>query len=259
MTVVREHKCPASVAFDAAGRTRLLYCGQWSCERCSKKLARKWAAIIKYHIKTDETLRSGEEWIGRQGYWFITLTLRGSMTSVTEAFKRLPKLWDGLRKAFYKKYAFWRYLAFVEGQPNREGMPHFHIISDVPIPVWPGKHGIITKRQVHDFAHKAGFGFEAEQSIVTTSKAAAYVAKYTSKGDPAMPRHFRRVRASKYLWRQEEPEREKWLVKARNEGLGDFVSRVSLATGLSEVEVYTRMMVTWAENAESLPPMPRKW
>lgn len=258
MTIPRERFCPVTVGFDTAGRARLIYCGQWTCERCAKKLARKWAAIIKYHIKVDETLRSGDEWRSRQGYWFITLTMRGSMNDVPRAFQRLPKLWDVLRKSFYKKYAYWRYLAFVEGQPNREGMPHFHIISDVPLPIWPGKSGYITKRQVHDFAYSKGFGFEAEQSIVVRSQAAAYVAKYASKGDPAMPRNFRRVRASKLLWREEFEPRDKWIVKGRGEGLASFLLRVSEATELTEAEVYMRMLIVWSENEDTMPPFPRK-
>lgn len=248
-----------SVAFDSAGRTRLLHCGQWKCPKCAVRLARKWAAIIKYHVKTDQFLRNGDEWGGKQKYWFITFTLPGRVSSVGRGFKMLPGLWDNLRKAFYKKYAYWRYLAFVEGQPKRGGMPHFHVISDVPIPVWPNAQGEITKRMVHDFAHSAGFGFEAEQEIINSSKAAAYVAKYASKQHPAMPKNFRRVRASKMLWRAELPEKDKWLVKARNEGMADFVARVSAVTLLSEAEVYSRILACWAENAKDLPPMTRKW
>lgn len=257
--VLRERHCPVSVAFDMAGRTKLLYCGQWTCPKCAVKLARKWAAIIKYHVKTDQFLRNGDEWGGKQKYWFITFTLPGRVSNVKHGFAMLPRLWDGLRKKFYRKYAYWRYLAFVEGQPKRGGMPHFHIISDVPIPVWPNKNGVITKRMVHDFAYKSGFGFQAEQETINSSKAAAYVAKYASKQHPAIPKNFRRVRPSALLFRQERDPDKKWLVKARNETLAAFLVRVSEATLLTEIEVYTRMMDCWAENAKDLPRKPNLW
>lgn len=251
--------CPVSVAFTEAGEPKLLRCGQWNCPYCARLLARRWAVTIKYHIEVDRKIRRGIQWLNRRDYWFITLTLRGEIRRAETGFTILPDLWDRLRKAFRRKYAFWRYLAFVEGQPQRGGMPHFHIISDVPLPIWPNKHGRITKRMVHDFAWRYGWGFEAEQSTVSTAEAGSYVAKYASKQHPATPHGFRRVRASGNIVKPEKPPRDRWIVKGRGEGLGDFLSRASEAIGLSEAELHTRFTECWKRNADILPDMPFKY
>lgn len=159
-------------------------------------------------------------------YWFWTLTLRGKYHTPEQGFKALPKLWDTFRKAVQralkkKGYKKWTYLAFVEGQPKRSYMPHFHILSSHKSP-----------RRLKDMAMYAGFGYEAKEKAVDGPKAMSYVAKYASKQHESMPKKFRRVRASRD-WAKLPPFKgDPLYVKAKDETLAAFLLRVNEATGV---------------------------
>jgi hypothetical protein len=198
-------RCPYDVAFTTAGRAIMMACGKWSCPRCAKHNARMWAWRVKIHCK-----KHGTEW------YFITLTLPGKIDSVAYGYKILPTLWDRLRKAIQALCGKWEYCAFVEGQPKRKGMPHFHIISNQKAPY-----------RIKDFAASLGFGFQASQSVITGNKAASYCAKYASKTDDRMPKGFRRVRCSRG-WEKlpEKEKRDKYLVRAKRERIEDYLIRV---------------------------------
>jgi len=119
------------------------------------------------------------------------------------------------------------YMAFVEAQPKKRKMPHFHIITNVPAPY-----------RIKDFAVHNGFGHQAKQDEITSQKAAYYVAKYVSKGDPNMPKKFRRVRTSQ-SWAKLPPYiGEKLYVKSRHETITDYLIRVSEATDKSIDELW---------------------
>lgn len=115
----------------------------------------------------------------------------------------------------------WEYCAFVEGQPKRGGMPHFHIISLIKAP-----------KRLKDMAMQAGFGHQAKEAVVTSDGAAGYVAKYASKSDEAMPRDFRRVRTSRGWAKLPEYHGMPLIVKARKEFLSEYLLRVSDITGV---------------------------
>jgi len=111
-------------------------------------------------------------------------------------------------------------MAFVEAQPKKRKMPHFHIITNVPAPY-----------RIKDFAVHNGFGHQAKQDEITSTKAAYYVSKYVSKGDPNMPKKFRRVRVSQ-KWAKLPPfVGDHLFVKSKNELLRDYLIRVHEATG----------------------------
>lgn len=211
---MKKARCPVKIAFTTKATVAPIYCGQWSCTRCRSKLARKWAAVAVLGIKTLP---------GKSRFW--TLTMLPRYKSTTEAYKMLPKLWDALRKDMQRLYKRWDYLAFVEGQPERGDMPHFHIISMQPIPEkYP---------RIKEFAVHHGFGYQADDKPVTHRKAAAYVAKYASKGTPGIPKHFQRVRPSKQ-WPKlpDSDEFDAYIVQQLSELYIDYIERVSNLTGI---------------------------
>jgi hypothetical protein len=111
-------------------------------------------------------------------------------------------------------------------------MPHFHILCDQQPPTKRGRRGYVTKHGVHDFAVAYGWGYQAKLEIVTGSQAAVYIAKYTSKGDPSMPRSFRRVRCSRNFPALPDLDGSSLLVPSRTEDVGHYLARVADVTGV---------------------------
>lgn len=143
-------------------------------------------------------------------------------TTAAQAYADLPKLWDRFRKYIKRYYAgTWEYVAFVEGQPKRVDMPHFHIISLVKSP-----------KRLKDLAVWSGFGHQAYEKKVTSDKAAWYVAKYASKQSPSCPKGFRRVRASVGWTKLPEKDGASLIVQAKAETLQNYLQRVSEETKL---------------------------
>jgi hypothetical protein len=171
--------------------------------------------------------------------WFLTLTLGRSVKSVQVGYSLLPGLWDTTRKNYQRKLGSFSYLAFVEGQPNRSYMPHFHILTVEAPPVRPGKHGNITQHSLHDWAHALGWGFEAKLLIVNGPEAMAYVAKYASKISPFTPKSFRRVRASRDWPKDDKPKGGAWITPAFKEDIPHFLQRAADFTGLAIEDCYT--------------------
>ncbi len=174
------------------------------------------------------------------GAWFLTLTLGGQYSSVAAGFQAIPELWDTTRKAYQRYYGSFAYLAFVEGQQQRGGMPHFHIITPVEPPTKRGRRGYVTKHGVHDFAVAYGWGYQAELETVNGPQAAVYVSKYASKGDPSMPRSFRRVRASRDFPKLPDLGGSPLLVIARDEDIAHFMARAADYTGEQVETLYAR-------------------
>lgn len=170
-------ECPnAKRAFNEDGWVVRLACDQWLCPYCRKILAWRWAQRVRYGI----ALRLDTE------PWFWTLTLPGWVPTREKGYAILPERWDNFRKALQRSYPDFTYAAFVEGQPERGLMPHFHIITFQPAP-----------GRLKDLAVHSGFGHQADQQEVTGGYAAWYVSKYASKSTPGIPGHFRRVRISR--------------------------------------------------------------
>lgn len=236
---IPRYKCPVIAAFDQTGKPVLVACGLWTCPTCSRRLARKWARRVRLHIESSEYA----------GWVFITLTFGSDYRTPTQAFKALPRLWNSLQKEMKRKYPGWEYMAFVEGQAkSRGGMPHFHIISNRYPPSELGKRGQHTKHGLHNWAVKRGFGHQATADPVEGSEAAAYVSKYASKGDPAMPKKFRRVRAARTWTKTERDPNRRLLVPAKGESLIDFLMRVNERSDVGLDDLYRR----WAEANEAL-------
>ena len=161
-------------------------------------------------------------------YWVWTLTLGKAYKRPKQGYEALPKLWNNLRTVVQRWYAKktankafkWVYMAFVEAQPKKRKMPHFHIITNVPAPY-----------RIKDFAVHNGFGYMAVEDEITSKQAAYYVSKYVSKGDPNMPKKFRRVRTSQNWAKLPPYVGTKLFVRSRAETITDFLIRVSNATG----------------------------
>lgn len=237
-------KCPVTGAFDRDGVTHVIYCGRWQCKRCAQRNASKWAR----RAAKAATELTGED----QGeLFFLTLTLGRSVKNVTQGYSLLPGLWDTTRKQYQRKYGSFSYLAFVEGQPNRSYMPHFHILTVEPPPARLGKRGNITQHGVHDWAHAIGWGFEAKLLIVNGPEAMAYVAKYASKTSPLIPRNFRRVRASKDWPKDDDKPAGVWIVPSKKEDLPHFIARAADFTGLAIEDCYAAYIALMAEIKDS--------
>jgi len=235
-TLAYQRRCPITAAFDSQGATHLIYCGSWSCPVCMKRNAALWSIRAQQKILQSDYPKSGE-------LWFLTLTLPSTILSTVQGFLSLPSLWDTTRKQYQRWYGTFSYLAFVEGQPHRSHMPHFHILTSTEPPTQRGKHGFVTKHGLHDWAFSVGWGFQAELHKVDGIEAAAYVAKYASKQSPHTPKGFRRVRVSRDWPKLPPHSSSHWIVPARQESLSDFLIRVHERTGLPLESLY----IAWSE------------
>jgi hypothetical protein len=170
-------ECPyARRAFNERGELITLACDRWSCPFCRQVLAWRWASRVRFGIDLAQP----------RDPLFWTLTLPARIVSPEWAYRKLPGLWANIRQALRREFGSFPYCAFVEGQPHRNDMPHFHLITFR----WPHK-------RLKDLAVHCGFGFEADISQINGPAAARYVSKYASKQPRAMPRNFRRVRVSR--------------------------------------------------------------
>lgn len=148
--------------------------------------------------------------------------MRGGYKKASDAYEDIPRMFDSLRKFMRREHDEWTYLAFVEGQPKRGGMPHFHIISMFAAPY-----------RLKDLAWHYGFGYQAKEILIESPQAAQYVAKYASKGDKSIPKGFRRVRASQDWEKLPPRSRAPYIVQAREENIASYLIRVSENTHLT--------------------------
>lgn len=161
------------------------------------------------------------------------------------AFSAIPKLWDTFRKIIQRKTeGTFDYCAFIEGQPKRGGMPHFHIIS---LTKSPGR--------LKDLAVKAGFGFQAKESRIDGPKAASYVAKYSTKSGENFPANLRRVRASRGWAKLPPYAGYPLIVKSRNETTTDYLLRVHEITGVGMDDLFDRWQYGILPPEEISPPI----
>lgn len=236
MALSGNNYCPVSIAFDRNAVVQPIFCGRWSCPTCQKRLANKWALRAKLGLSTSETDPNPE-------MWFLTLTLGSFYRSATQGFEALPGLWDTTRKNFQRTYGDWMYMAFVEGQPQRGNMPHFHILTDHEPPAKRGRKGYVTKHNLHDWAVAFGWGFECDLVLVNGDDAAGYVAKYASKQSSSTPKRFRRVRCSRNWPQLPKDPNYAYLVPSKNEDIANFIDRVSSIVDVPQEILYRR----WAD------------
>ena len=157
--------------------------------------------------------------------------MRGGYIRARDAYEDIPTMFDSLRKYLKRERGDWTYLAFVEGQPHRGGMPHFHIISMLKSPY-----------RLKDLAYHYGFGYQAKEIKIESPQAAQYVAKYASKGDKSIPKGFRRVRASQD-WEKLPPcLRSPYIIAAKDEDIAHYLIRVTEQTHLSLDQASQRWM-----------------
>jgi hypothetical protein len=216
--IVGRH-CPYDVFFSVSGKPIPIRCKSWYCPSCAVRNSRKHAIRVKWHANHTE-----------KPLWFWTLTMRSKYKYSHDAFPVLKRLWDTFRKAIQRDDpSEWNYCAFIEGQPRRRQMPHFHIISDRK-----------AYRRLKDLAMYSGFGYQAEEKPVSTKKAAEYVTKYATKSDSKFPKNFRRVRYSRGFLKVPKKDFEVLIPRHKKESLGDYVIRVSNETGISPDDLYDR-------------------
>lgn len=220
----------------------------WTCKHCAPHLAKRWAVRAKLHIASRSAGKGTR-------YWFITLTLGSNYRNISKAFGALPKLWDTMRKSMTRTYGTWDYLAFVEGQPKRGGMPHFHILASVPPNAKLNAKGVMTKHNLHDWAHKKGWGYMIEVELVNSGQAASYVAKYSTKQHPSTPKGFRRVRASRQWTKLPRDPLRKLIVPAKGEDVAHFIARLADISGLPPEQCYSayRLGIAMLKDARDEP------
>lgn len=167
--------------------------------------------------------------------WMWTLTMSGKIRSRKYAYEILPKLWKNLQQTMKRAFGGkWTYIAFVEGQPHRYGMPHFHVISLRKAP-----------KRLKDMAVKAGFGYQAKERAIDGKGAAFYVAKYSSKGDNLMPVKFRRCRTSQDWPKLPDYDGTAYMVPQKTESTLDFLLRVHNVTGVDMALLGDRWLDAW--------------
>ena len=211
MTDEQEGCLNAKRAFNANGEIIRLACDRWSCDYCRKILAWRWSQRISYGI----ALRPNSE------PWFWTLTLPGWVLDAKTGYKILPERWDTFRRELQRNGREFCYAAFVEAHPHRSNIPHFHIITFAPSP-----------RRLKDLAVYCGFGHQAKELEINGKMAANYVSKYASKGSPAIPPYFRRVRVSQDWPSLPLPEYPiKVFPVGRREALSEYLRRMSVTLG----------------------------
>lgn len=204
-------RCPQFYAFNSDAHLIAVRCGSWYCPKCMKTNALHWSWRVRLHVGA----------AGKPAY-FWTLTMRRKYKTAAQAYAALPGLWDRFRKYIKRLHpGKWEYVAFVEGQPQRVDMPHFHIISLIKSP-----------KRLKDIAVWSGFGYQAYEKRVTSDKAAWYVAKYASKQSPTCPRGFRRVRASTGWTKLPEKDGATLIVQAKSESLQSYLERVATETNV---------------------------
>lgn len=220
-------ECPHSYrAFNEDGIVIRMACDQWSCLPCAKALAWRWAERVRYGIALD----------GWHDAYFWTLTLPPWVQYAKTGFRLLPDMWDRFRREIQAVYQTWHYAAFVECHPQRNYIPHFHLISLSNAPY-----------RLKDIAVHCGFGYEAWDRQITGKQAAGYVTKYVSKQGYGMPKGFRRVRIS-YRWpKLPKPAYDKTVypIKTR-ESLKAYIRRIAVLTGRG----YDELMSSWLDSKQ---------
>lgn len=160
---------------------------------------------------------------------FWTLTIHPRIKTVKEAYAIIPTLWDAFRKEIQREQKRFKFLAFVEGQPQRNEMPHFHIIAFATVPKAFRKRKDPTM-WIKDFAAHCGWGYQAKEEAINSSRASAYIAKYAGKGGNEMPKNFRRVRCSRSWEKPATPDNDAYLVRSIGELVQDYLTRVQEAS-----------------------------
>jgi hypothetical protein len=189
--------CVATVAAIAAGVVVPIRCKSWACKICAPINAFREAVRVANGMRVLQA--EGDT------FSFITLTQPPKVKTLSAAYAILPDQWDKFRNrwqyAARKEGKKVQYAAFVEGQPRRGHMPHFHIIGTA----------LPSRRVIKSWAVKSGFGHQADcQPLRTDTGVAWYVSKYSAKASDAamMPKGFRRVRYSEawppLLWRLDD-------------------------------------------------------
>jgi len=210
------------VAFTQEGKAKLLYCSQWGCPNCRVTKSREWMRIARFGVHYGQA--------GRLPIVFWTLTLGSAYTNVVDGYKAIPRLWDTFRKEIQREQGRFDYLAFVEGQPKRSFMPHFHVLAFARVPSYYNER-TDPRNNIKDFAAHVGFGYQSKEKIVDSDGAAYYVSKYVSKGSPDIPKGFRRVRCSRSWPKPPDDPKKPYLVRGVGEQITDFILRVEAISG----------------------------
>lgn len=223
-------ECPLMVCFTHEGKAKMIYCGLWSCKRCRARLAKEHARRVRHGV--NRLVETG----GRPLFW--TFTLPPKYRRAKEGYSVLKRLWDSLSKAIRREQGTFQFAAFVEGQEKRGDMPHFHVVTFATVPrKWHKRKD--PRKWIKDFAAHYGFGYQAEERLINSAQASAYVSKYVSKSTPNIPKNFRRVRYSQKWPKMPESAKKPYIVRSMGEPIQDYLLRVEQASNV-DVETLLR-------------------
>lgn len=222
--------CPISIAFSSEGKPVLLYCKSWKCKICRRKLAKDQARRAKYGV-WQISQETGETCL------FWTFTLGSDFVDLDTAYKALPRLWNTLRMQIERDQKKFLYFVCVEGQPQRISMPHLHALVFAHVPdVYDARTD--PHENVKDFAVACGFGYYADEQLVTSEKAAFYIGKYASKELLDAPKFFRRIRTSQKWPKVPEPAHPPYIMRGRKENVDSYLARVEAMTPRTMDEIF---------------------
>lgn len=158
-------------------------CKQWSCPFCAKKNAAMLRGLIQKALKGYMETQGQAEAKLRYHIKLVTLTMPGkeyrSASSLEEREKLIKKNLDKLLKALRKKRGVNQWIWVKEAQ--RDGTPHIHLIL---IGAGIADKGLL-KDVVKLWSDKYGMGNADVEVVMNAGGAAAYVAKYLTKGKGA--------------------------------------------------------------------------
>lgn len=172
-------------------RTFTVGCGKLDCVACSAQWRRQVRARIAHGASAFPELH------------FLTLTVQDLPDNPNETqlqmLDRLMTAWRGLRRHYlnrtYDSFPFYR----VVESGSKNGCPHLHIVTPVPVPACDKASKYPTKRQweasLTQYAREfqsalvsAGFGpiYHAERLRYGAAGAVSYLGKYLAKSESKM-------------------------------------------------------------------------
>lgn len=155
-------------------------CKQWKCPACAQSNRKRWALRAHYGY----TVLAADSC----PLYFATVTSHEKIRTVAESQRVFRDAWPDLRKRMNRAAPGLAWFGIPEH--HRDGVLHFHFITDAPL----------QERWLKDNARGVGFGYMADVELIQSAwRTAGYVLKYLGKdlGLLNWPKFYRRVRTSR--------------------------------------------------------------
>jgi len=171
-------------------------CKQWTCAYCAQKNKSIWRAAIIHALnqRTDIT------------WTFLTITAHENAKNTRNSLKNIQTGWTRLyNKMKYhcrKHHMDVHYIRVYE--PHKDGRIHAHMLLGYSpqIPYRLDEFEFLYERWFKDNARSSGMGYEANLQLLQENNAgyvSAYISKYMTKMEKALPKGTRRIQSSQNL------------------------------------------------------------